>query len=96
MYRASGQFPENWFPETMGRLAMGHPYYVSHIYDATGSAKARYHEFLRAAETHYLAEALRRNDQGRLNRILSGLGHTLSAFSGKLRGKRMTGAETPA
>jgi hypothetical protein len=75
---------------------MVHPYYVSHIYDATGSAKARHYEFLRAAETYYLAEALRRNDQRRLNRILSGLGHTLSAFSVKLRGKRMTGAETHA
>jgi hypothetical protein len=75
---------------------MGHPNDVSHIYDGTGSAKARHYEFLRAAETHYLADALRRNDQRRLNRILSGLGQTLFPFSGKLRGKRMTGAETPA
>jgi hypothetical protein len=96
MYRAPGPFSENWCPETMRRSVMVHPYCVSHIYDGTGSAKARYYEFLRAAETHYLADALRRNDQGRLNRILSGLGHTLFAFSGKLRGKRMTGAETPA
>jgi hypothetical protein len=67
---------------------MRHPYYVSHIYDTTGSARARYHEFLRATEARRLAAGFGRNDQRRLSRVLSGLGDVLIAFGGKLEGKR--------
>jgi hypothetical protein len=44
---------------------------VSHIYDETGSAKARHYEFLRAAETRHLANRLKRSDDGLKTHILS-------------------------
>jgi hypothetical protein len=50
---------------------MSNPYDVSHIYDETGSAKARYHEFLRAGEARHLANRLKRSDDGLKARILS-------------------------
>ena len=56
---------------------MSNPYDVSHLYDETGSAKARYHEFLRAAEARHLANSLKRNDGGLKARILSSLHTTL-------------------
>jgi hypothetical protein len=80
----------------IGRLVMVHPYDVSHIYDGTGSAKARYYEFLRATEARQLAAGFGRNDQRRLSRILSGLGDVLIAFSGKLKEKRAAKAGVPA
>jgi hypothetical protein len=66
---------------------MVYPYDVSHIYDGTGSAKARYYELLRAAEARQLAAGFGRNDQRRLSRILSGFGDVLIAFGGKLKEK---------
>jgi hypothetical protein len=53
---------------------MGNPYDVSHIYDETGSAKARHHEFLRAAETRHLAGRLKRGGDGLQGRDLPSVG----------------------
>ena len=57
---------------------MSNPYDVSHIYDETGSAKARHHEFLRGAQARHLAASLKRSDDGRLARIQSYLGKRLA------------------
>jgi hypothetical protein len=75
---------------------MVHPYDVSHIYDGTGSAKARYYELLRATEARQLAAGFGRNDQRRLSRILSGFGDVLIAFGGKLKEKTAAKAGVPA
>jgi hypothetical protein len=53
---------------------LSNPYDVSHIYDETGSAKARHHEVLRGAQARHLAASLRRSDDGWLARILSSPG----------------------
>jgi len=50
---------------------MRNPHDVSHIYDETGSAKARHYEFLRAAETRHLANRLKRSDDGLKTHVLS-------------------------
>ena len=53
---------------------MNNPYSVSHIYDETGSAKARYHEFLRATEARRLATDAKGKNQSPFDRILSSIG----------------------
>ena len=75
---------------------MNNPYSVSHIYDETGSAKARYHEFLRATEARHLATDARGNNQGPFNRILSSVVGALTGLNGKLRAHRWTDVEVPA
>ena len=56
---------------------MRNPHDVSHIYDETGSVKARHHEFLRAAETRHLANRLKRSDDGLKAHILSSFDRAL-------------------
>ena len=67
---------------------------VSHLYDGLGSAKARYDEFLRAADRRRLVDELRRPGQGLHHRALAGLGDVISALIGKI--PRGSGARAPA
>ena len=73
---------------------MNNPYSVSHIYDETGSAKARYHEFLQATEARRLATEARGKNQSPFDRILSGIGGAPS--NRKLRVRRRTDVQAPA
>ena len=58
-------------------------YSVSHIYDETGSAKARHFEALKAAQARKLADTVRRDDGRLIRRVLSRLQAGLVAVSGK-------------
>jgi hypothetical protein len=80
----------------MRRTAMNNPYSVSHIYDETGSAATRYHEFLRATEARHLAIDARGRNQGPFNRILSSIVSALIDRNGKLRVRRRTDVQMPA
>jgi len=75
---------------------MNNPYSVSHIYDETGSAKARYREFLRATEARYLATDARGKNQGPFSRILSSIVGAPTNRNGKLRVRRRTDVKVPA
>jgi len=75
---------------------MNNPYSVSHIYDETGSAKARYHEFLRATEARRLATDAKGNNQGLFNRILSRVFGTPTGLNDTLRVRRRTDVKVPA
>jgi hypothetical protein len=59
-------------------------YDVTHLYDETGSAKARYEEFLRAADRRRLVDEVRRSRQGLRHRALAGLGDAISALIGRI------------
>ena len=60
---------------------MRNPHDVSHIYDETGSVKARHYEFLRAAETRHLASRLKRSDDGLKAHILSSFDKALATLN---------------
>ena len=75
---------------------MNNPYSVSHIYDEAGSAKARYHEFLRATEARRLATDTRGKNQGPFSRTPSGIVGALTDLNGKLRVRRRTDVQVPA
>jgi hypothetical protein len=64
---------------------MNSPYSVSHIYDESGSAKARHYEFVKAAQARHLVDGFKNNKQGRISRARSGFDGALVALSGKLR-----------
>jgi hypothetical protein len=80
----------------MRRTAMNNPYSVSHIYDETGSAAARYHEFLRATEARHRAIDARGRNQGPFNRILSSAVGALTSLNRTLRAHRRTDVRAPA
>jgi hypothetical protein len=63
---------------------MRHAYDVSHLYDESGSAKARRYEVLRAADGRRLANELRRPGQGLHYWALAGLGDVLAALGSKI------------
>ena len=63
---------------------MSHAYDVSHLYDESGSAKARHYEALRAADRRRLVNKLRRPGQGLHHRALAGLGDVLAVLTGKM------------
>jgi hypothetical protein len=75
---------------------MNNSYSVSHIYDETGSAKARYHEFLQATEARRLATDARGNNQGPFNRILSRVFGTPTGLNDTLRARKRTDVKMPA
>ena len=75
---------------------MNNPYSVSYIYDETGSAKARYHEFLRATEARHLATDARGKNLGPFNRILSSIAGTPTNRNGTPRARRQTDVQVPA
>ena len=59
-------------------------YDVSHLYDETGSAKARHHEALLSAERRRLVGELRRSGQGLHQRALAGLSDILGTFADRV------------
>jgi hypothetical protein len=59
---------------------MKRAYAVSHLYDESGSAKARYDEFLHAADRRRLVDELRSSGQGLHHRVLAGLGDVLAVL----------------
>jgi hypothetical protein len=75
---------------------MHNPYSVSHIYDETGRANARYHEFLRATEARHLATDPRGRNQSPFNRILLGAVGTLTDLNSKLGVRRGINVKVPA
>jgi hypothetical protein len=64
---------------------MNNPYSVSHIYDASGSAKARHYEFVKAAQARHLADGFKKGKRGWISRARAGFDGALVALSGKLR-----------
>jgi hypothetical protein len=71
---------------------MNSPYSVSHIYDESGSAKARHYEFVKAAQARHLADRFKNGKRGWISFARSGFDGALVALGGKLRliwGKRM-------
>ena len=74
---------------------MNNPYSVSHIYDETGSAAARYHEFLRATEARHRAIDARGRNQGPFNRILSSTVGALTDLNGRLGVRRGINVKAP-
>jgi hypothetical protein len=67
---------------------MNDPYSVSHIYDETGGAAARYHEFLRATGARHRAIDARGRNQGPSSRILSSAVGTLTDLNSRLGVRR--------
>jgi hypothetical protein len=59
-------------------------YAVSHLYDESGSAKARHYEALGTAEKRRLISEFRRSGQGLHHRVLARLGDALAALTGRM------------
>ena len=75
---------------------MNNPYGVSHVYDETGSATARYHEFLRATEARHRAIDARGRNRGPFSRILSSAIGILTDLNDKLGIRRGINVKVPA
>ena len=71
---------------------MTQAYDVSHLYDESGSAKARHYEALRAAERRRLASEFRRTGQGLYQRALASLGEALAVLADKVTRRPAVGS----
>jgi hypothetical protein len=65
-------------------------YAVSHLYDESGSAKARHYEALGTAEKRRLIREFRRSGQGLRHRALARLNDVFAVLTGKVERRAAT------